>query len=251
MTMHIAAYRSLVDQAGAAGALTAVVDQAMATEGTFVRVPSALKNLVGEALFTGATTAFTFARIESPLLRQLVNQSLGVRGLVADDAKIQNVQWHGMLPRGLDANEGLEFVTNTDAAAAIELHGLVWLADGPVQQATGNIFTTRATAAVAAVNTGWTAGPLTFAERLPYANYDVVGMRALGADGTAARLVFPGLPFRPGVPMDQSESILDPLLFRYGRAGMFGTFDLNQPPTLEVFGGASVAQVIYLDLIKR
>lgn len=251
MTMHIAAWRSLVDQAGAAGSLNAVVDQAVATDGTFVRVPTALKNLVAEAFFTGVTTAFTFARVESPLLRQLVNQSLGVRGLITDDDKIMRVQWHGMLPRGLDANEGLEFISNTDAAAAIELHGLAWLADGPVQQATGNIFTTRATAAIVSTNVGWTAGPLTFAERLPYANYDVVGMRALAADGTAARLVFPGLPFRPGVPIDQSEAIVDPAWFRYGKAGVFGTFDLNQPPTLEVFGGASVAQVIYLDLIKR
>lgn len=251
MTMHIAAYRSLVDQAGAATALTALTDQAVATDGTFVRVPTALKNLVAEAFFTGVTTAFTFARVESPLLRQLVNQSLSVRGFIADDSKIQNVQWHGDLPRGLDANEGLEFVTNTDAAAAIELHGLVWLADGPVQPAKGNIFTTRATAAITAVNTGWTAGLLTFTERLPYANYDVVGLRVLAADGTAARLVFPGLPFRPGVPVEQAETILEPSWFRYGKAGVFGTFDLNQPPTLEVFGGAAVAQVVYLDLIKR
>lgn len=251
MTMHLAAYRSNADQAGAAASLLAVVDQAVATDNTFVRVPTALKNLIAEAFFTGTTTAFTFARVESPLLRQLVNQSIGVRGLIADDAKIMNVQYHGDLPRGLDANEGLEFVTNTDSAAAIELHGLVWLADGPVQPAKGNIFTTRATAAITAVNTGWTAGPLTFAERLPYGNYDVVGMRALAADGTAARLVFPGLPFRPGVPVDQSEAIQDPAWFRYGKAGVFGSFDLNQPPTLEVFGGAAVAQIIYLDLIKR
>jgi hypothetical protein len=184
-------------------------------------------------------------------MRQLVNQSLSVRGLIADDSKIQNVQWHGDVPRELDANEGLEFVTNTDAGAAIELHGLVWLGDGPVQPAKGKIFTTRCTAAITAVNTGWTAGQLTFAERLPYANYDVVGMRALGADGTAARLVFPGQAFRPGVPLEQSEAILEPSWFRYGKAGVFGTFDLNQPPTLEVFGGAATAQVVYLDLIKR
>lgn len=251
MTMHLAAYRSNVDQAGAAGNIAAITDQAVATENNFVRVPTALKNLLGEAFFTGTTTAFTFARVESPLLRQLINQSLGVRGLIVDDSKTMNVQWHGMSPRALDANEGLEFTSNTDSAAAIELHGLVWLGDGAVQPAKGNIFTTRATAAITAVNTGWTSGLLTFVERLPYGAYDVVGMRALAADGTAARLIFPGLPFRPGVPLEQAENIQEPEWFRYGNAGVFGSFDLNQPPTLEVFGGASVAQTIYLDMIKR
>jgi hypothetical protein len=251
MTLHIAAFRSNADQAGAAANLAAVTDQAVATEGNFVRVPSALQQLVGEAFFTGTTTAFTSAQVQSPTLRQLVNQNLGVRGLIADDSKIMKVQWHPHIPRAMAANEGIEFVTNTDAAGAIELHGLVWLADGAIAPVNGNMFTTRATAAITAVNTGWTNGLLTFTERLPYGNYDVVGMRALAADGTAARLVFPGLPFRPGVPVDQAESIDEPSWFRYGRAGVLGTFDLNQPPTLEVFGGAATAQVIYLDLIKR
>jgi hypothetical protein len=251
MTLHIAAYRSNVDQGGASSSLAAVVDAAVAVDAVGVRVPSALKNLVGAAFFTGTTTAFTFARVESPSLRQLINQSLSTRGLITDDSKIQNVSWFPDIPRVLEPNEALEFVSNTDAAGAIELHGLVWLADGPLQLAKGNIITTRATSAITAVNTGWTSGALTFAERLPYGNYDVVGIRCLGADGTAGRLIFPGLPYRPGVPMEQAENILEPGWFRYGKCGTLGTFDLNQPPTVEVFGGASTAQVWYLDLIKR
>lgn len=251
MTMHLAAFRSNADQAAAAANLAAVADQSVATDGNFIRVPSALVNLVGEAYFSGTLTAFTSAQVQSPTLRQLVNQNIATRGATTDNAKIENVQWHGSLPRPMVSAEGIEFVTNTDSGAAVEHHGLIWLADGAIQPVNGPIFTTRATAAITAVNTGWTNGVLTFTERLPYGNYDVVGMRCLAADGTAARLVFPGLPFRPGVPVDQDELALDPLWFRYGRAGVFGTFDLNSPPTLDVFGGAATAQVLYLDLIKR
>lgn len=250
MTMHLSAYRSLADQAGANAALTAVIDQAVNTEGTFIRVPNVVPQLLAEAFFAGAITAFTRARVESPSLRTLANQMIATHGLIADDDKDFRIQWHGMSPRELRPGEGVEFVTNTDAVAAVELHGLIWLGDGPVQRVGGNQFTTRATAAIATVNTGWTAGILTFDERLPIADYDVVGLMVTAADGTAARLVFPGLPFRPGVVVVQDESTNVLQAFRYGNAGVFGRFNLNQPPQLEVFGGAGGAQVVYLDLIR-
>lgn len=251
MSMHVAAYRSNADLGGAAVALNAVVDQAINTEDTFLRVPTALPALIGEAFYTGVTTAFTGATVQSPSLRQLANQAISLAGLISDDSKNFRIQWHPGNPRALRPGEGVEFVADVDSAAAIELHGVVWLADGAVSPVSGNIFTTRATATITAVQTGWTAGVLTFDERLPIANYDVVGMSVLATDGTLGRLIFPGLPWRPGVVVNEDETTDDNMMFRMGRAGVFGTFDLNQPPQLEVFGGADTAQVVYLDLIQR
>lgn len=251
MTMHIAAFRISADQAGALAALNAVIDQAINTEDTFLRVPSGVPQLLGEAFYTGAVTAFGGASVQAPSLRQLANQAVSLRGLISDDSKGFRVQWHGSNPRALNPGEGLEFYSNTDAAAAVELQGLVWLGDGAVAPVNGNIFTTRATAAITAVNTGWTSGVLTFDERLPIGTYDVVGMSCLATDGTAARLLFPGLAYRPGVVINDTEAADDNLAFRVGRAGVFGSFDLNQPPQLEVFGGAATAQTVYLDMIRR
>lgn len=251
MTIHLAAYRSSADQAGAAASLNAVVDQAINTDTTFIRVAPAISNLIGEAFLTGAITAFTSALVQSPSLRQLANQAVSRRGLITDTSKELITQWHGASPRALVAGEGLEFVTNTDAAGAVELQGYVWLADGAVKPVQGNIFTTRATATVQSANGSWTAGALTFQERLPFGTYDVVGLSVLATDCAAARLIFPGLPFRPGVLISDDETGNSLWMWRFGNAGVMGTFDLNQPPQLEVTGGTAAAQVVYLDLIKR
>ncbi len=76
-------------------------------------------------------------------------------------------------------------------------------------------------------------------------------MRVESSDGIFARLIFIDSARRPGVivtPDNQVEAGRD---FRYGRAGVFGQFDLNQPPSLEVLGGVATSQVVYLDLIRQ
>src|SRR5207247_1836789 len=97
----------------------------------------------------------------------------------------------------------------------------------------GAIYTIRATAAVALAASTWVNGALTFSQALPYGTYQVVGMRARGANLAAARLVFVGQPFRPGVAGVNALGNVDPFHFRYGNMGVFGQFDSTVPPTVD------------------
>jgi len=67
----------------------------------------------------------------------------------------------------------------------------------------------------------------------------------------AARLVFPGYSWRPGVIGRTSASQPDIEIFRYGKFGVFGEFDHNRPPTVDFFSSsADTSETVYLDLVK-
>jgi hypothetical protein len=75
-------------------------------------------------------------------------------------------------------------------------------------------------------------------------------MRARGTNLVAARLVFPGGRWRPGVPAVNGIGDADFEPLRHGMSGVLGSFDSNQPPTLDALGVTDSAQTIFLDLIK-
>jgi hypothetical protein len=245
---HLAAYFLNADLNGADTALNAVLDQSLNTEDTFVRVPAALPNLVGEGIYAAPATK-TRAFIRAPSLRVLANQDVSVFGTQPTIA-LGRYQTHPRNARPLAAQEGVEFVANTDDAAALDHVGFIWLADGSLQPTQGNIFTTRATATIVGTAGTWTLGDLNFDERLPIARYQVVGMAPHGDAGGLARLVFPGMPWRPGAPMFSLITDTTQERFRYGNWGVWGEFDLNQPPQLEIIGSGMTTQAIYLDLIQ-
>jgi len=144
----------------------------------------------------------------------------------------------------------MTFNTNTDHAAAIEIYGFAWLADTPPSRVNGEIFSVRATAAITLADGVWTNGNLTFSQDLPFGQYDVVGMRAESANLIAARLVFPGGRWRPGVPGANAPADVDAPQFRYGASGVLGSFNSNAPPTLDAIGVTDTAETVILDLIK-
>lgn len=233
--------------------LLAVPDESINTEGDFIRVPTELANLIAELAVVDADVVNS-ARIESPSLRQLANQDISPLLLQQELDRHGMAQVHHLLPRPLAAGESLEFVVNTDQNATPTESGnhwgVVWLGDGPQQPVSGNIFTVRATADAAQANGAWNSGQLTFSQRLPIANYTVVGMRVESSDAIAARLIFIGSVLRPGVPVLNGVSAPDFGMFRFGSWGNWGTFDLNQPPSLEVLGGTATEQDVFLDLIR-
>lgn len=235
---------------GVTFSLDAVPDQSIFTSGDDIRVPQGLANLIGELAVCDATTP-AFARIESPSLRQSANQAIEP---IADSVDVLTglAQMHPRQPRPLVVGESLNFIQRSTNAGAIEHWGVAWLGDGPQQAVQGNVFTVAADAAITQVDGAWTSGGLTFRQTLPAGVYQVVGMRVRGATGVVARLIFVGSGVRPGVPMlhavDEGPSDMP---FRFGHMGVYGSFDLNQPPTLEVLGGTATAQVVLLDLIRQ
>lgn len=229
--------------------LNAVVDQTVFTEGTAFRVPPGRKALLAEYLATLATT-LNYVRVETPSIRTQSNQYLAIASLALTDNADSLVNFHPDNPRDLQEAEQMQMLVNSDAAAAVDHYGVVWLGDGPVQPVKGKIFTTRLTAAIAQASGVWTVGNLAMTEQLPVSDYQIVGMHVEAASGIVARLVLPDSQYRPGVGVNSTPNRSLVNNFRFGRMGVMGSFNVNQPPRLEVLGGAAVTQRVYLDLIR-
>lgn len=246
---HLLAYYEDIDPAGALIPITVVREEMIFTTGDDARVPPGLPFIIGAAAAIGDASGVQ-AQVQSPSLRILAN--LDVEPIVLADVfgSPPESLFHPQRAIPLTAAEALNFYVNSNPAAAEQHYGLVFLADGPQTPVTGPFFSIRATATVAQALAAWTNGNLTFAQTLPVGTYDIIGMRARSTDGIAARLVFPEQIARPGVPCVNAIADLDPQSFRYGHAGVFGSFPSTNPPTVDVIGGAAVAQVFIFDMVR-
>jgi len=249
MKMHLAAFYQSVNSAAGYAALNAVPDVAVYTQGGNIRVPPDIANLLAEAALSAQTSPFS-AQIQSPSLRELANQDIGPIAPALLFSSDTQLQWHGDNPRALQGNEALTASVFATGGAAAGNYVLAWLADGAVKPSPGKQFTMRLTAAAVLSAGLWVNSPLTFGSSLPAGSYQVVGMRAEGAHLVAARLVFIGGAYRPGVPAEPTASSAYFSNFRDGAYGVLGEFDINQPPTVDCLGATDTTQVIYLDLIK-
>lgn len=246
---HLVAFRESVDPGNAFVNINAVADQALFTSGDDVRVPEEMANIIGAAALINDASGAR-ARIESPSLRSLVNIDVEPIVLAAVFGSPPEALFHPRSPVPLVGDEAINFAALSDPAAGVEHVGLVWLADGPQQPVDGTVYTVRATSTVAQAAGVWTVGPLVFSQTLPAGRYQIAGWVARSTDAIAARLVFPGGRWRPGVPC--INAIGDRVLReqRYGGLGVFGEFDHLLPPQVEVLGGVAAAQVHLFDLIK-
>jgi hypothetical protein len=250
MAQALVGYYQSVDQEGAAADIDAMADNMLFTSGDIIRVPSGLAYLSGGFLVTNADV-ITSAQIQTPSLRTLANFDISPLGTSATMNNPPAVAYFPANPLPLTGEESMTFNTNTNHGSAVAINGFVFLQDGPMPPATGEIFTVRCTAAIQSTATTWTSGNITFSQDLPFGTYDIVGIRCISTNGLAARLIFTGGPgWRPGCPFSSEEPSVDDPMFRYGAGGVLGSFNSNSPPTLEVTGGTDAAQVLYLDLIK-
>lgn len=247
--IHLSGYYESVDQGGALAAIAAMADPVLTINGDNIRVPAEMPNICGAALLTAAST-LSSAQLQSPSLRENFYPDLAPLVNADDFADPIALPWYGDNPFPLVVGEDLQFLTNTDNSGAVAIQGLLWFSDGVLSPVQGAIRTIKATAAISLTAGTWTNGALTFTQVLPVGDYQVVGMRAEGANLQAARLVYPGGGFRPGVPAVNAvgDSGFAPL--RMGRGGSLGTFNSTAPPTLDALGHTDSAQTVYLDLIK-
>lgn len=246
---HTGAWGQSVQILNVLQAITAVNDQAVFTSGNDLRVPSQLPYVIGlAAAINDATLAR--AELQSPSLRAMVNLDIEpiIQGKVFGSLPEQLI--HPDTPIPVAANESLNMFMQSNAAAGVLHYGLCWLADGPQQPAKGAIYTVRATGAATLVAATWVNTAITFGQTLPAGKYQVVGLRARGTNLAAARLVFIGQAFRPGVSGVNSIGNVDPFHFRYGNMGVFGQFDTTAPPSMDCLGDTDTTQVFELDLIR-
>jgi hypothetical protein len=247
---HCVAYYESADQAATLQPIAAVPDSILYVVGDQVRIPAELPFLAGGMCLTTATS-FTQAQIRTPTLRELFYPSFFPRSNQVNlQGQFANLPISTGNPMALTGLEQMEFWTDTDHAAAIPIYGVAFLQDGPQQPVTGEILTIRATGAATLSAGQWVNTQLTFDQVLPVGNYQVVGMVAQGANLTAARLVFQGYSWRPGVIGVSAAVNGDGNIFRFGNAGVLGTFNNNVPPTVDCLGSTDTSQAFYLDLIK-
>ena len=248
--MHtLAAYYESVDPAGALVNIAAVPDTHLFISGDDIRVPVELPNVIGEIALTAEINLLA-ARLSSPSLRAITLLDMEpVIAAVVFGSPPEAIM-HPLSPTPLAPFEALNLLISSDPAAPGPHYGLIWLGDGPQPPINGQIYTIKATAAATLAAGAWVNSSLTFTQALPVGRYQVVGMRARGANLVAARLVFVGGIFRPGVPAVNAISDLDADWFRYGGIGVFGEFDSVTPPTLDCLGTVDTAQNLIFDLIR-
>jgi hypothetical protein len=246
---HLVGWFEDVDQGNAAADIAAMPDETLFTSGDIVRVPAPIANLAGAAIVSAATT-LTRAQLQSPSLRTLANYDIEPLNNAATPANPPAIAMQPANPLPLMGDESLTMETLTDHAAAIEIYGFAWLVDGPLQPVQGQIFSVRFTTGITLADGVWTNGNITFQQDLPFGDYQVVGLSVRSANLVAARLVFPGGRWRPGVLGRNAIGDVDNPHFRHGMSGVLGEFNSNTPPSLDAVGVTDTAQVGILDLIK-
>jgi hypothetical protein len=229
--------------------MAAVPDQHVRVAGNLIYVPD-LNQLIKGYICGG--TIGVGAYFDSPSIRRQNLVDIAPIVAAVNPADANGFEPNVDNPVALIAREGLavqriESTTTTEIRTAFAL-----LADGPLTQIDGPIWTVRATATITSVTSAWVNGSLTLSQALPVGTYQLVGARCFTATGVCFRFVFPGGTWRPGGLCATAIGARDPLGQRYGGWGAWGTFTELTPPTIELLAGTAAAQspVVYMDIIK-
>jgi hypothetical protein len=253
MPFTAVAFYESVDQAGAYVALNAVPDQHVRVVGDDIQVPT-LNRVIAVAAGV-ETAAANRARLVSPSLRELANFQIcplnGAAAGAVEPGSPQAVVDLRHAPLQLVTGEQLNLEALANPVAAQIQWGFVLLADGPIEEVGGRIFTVRATSATALVAGTWTNVALTFDEDIPRGRYQVVGLCGIAAGLIACRCVFVGGGPRPGVLGKDLNGDLEHEMFRYGGLGVYGEFEDTEPPTIDALSvSADATPEYWCDLVQ-
>lgn len=244
------AFSEALDEAGVFANLAAVPDQHIRTQGDFIYVGSQNK-IIGELAAVGALG--DLCRLVSPSIRRINPFYIECVELAIDPAgDVFNV-FHPNAQIPLDPNEGLECESNANPAAAEQHTAVVFLSDGNVNPVTGDIRSVRFVINVAQVAGAWAMSEIVLQDDIPVGNYQVVGASMVVDGANAFRFIPIGGSHRPGgIPSPDQESAV-PFYQRYGRLGVWFTFNSVQLPAVEVLGAAAAGAADYegiMDVIK-
>jgi hypothetical protein len=247
---HLASYTQNRDPAGVFTLVNATQDPTLATDGTNgIKVPSVLPYVVGQAALFNTATG-TLARFDAPSLNSyggLPQEPIAPANTFAVPAELS---FHPEAPLLLEPEEMLSFGVISSPGASVLHTGLIWLSDGITTPIFEEMFSVRATANADQAAREWREGNITFPDPLPVGTYLVVGLRVRSASGACGRLIFQNQHWRPGAPNAVGISDDDTRAFRFGKAGVFGVFQSDLPPVLEMLNGTATSQVLTLDLVR-
>jgi len=242
--------------------ISVVPDDHVTYSGNDLTVPELNRVIMALAIGQGLTRA----QLESPSLRRIFQPDIFPLHPYADLPNAQAVNEGGSSTYTVPAGLGFMDIHDTpfilepteilnakvqNGSTAYQATVFLWLADDIPKPVKGNIFTIKATASITGSAYAWKSGPLSFEQSLPAGRYAVVGMAYKGAGALAGRLIFTGYPWRPGCLGVKTSEANRPIIFRYGNLGIWGEFEHNQPPKLEVMvTGSESSQEVWLDLIQ-
>ncbi len=247
MGFTLVAYAEAQDSAALVN-VAAVPDPHVSVFGDDITVPAAMSQLAAVAAIG---LNITRAQVRSPSILGVFPFEVSPISVAAEPLSPTPFPEFFRNPISLDPAEALNFQAAEDGAGAIQSNGLIWLTDGSVNPMPGEIFTIRGTGTTTVGTFVWANCPIILDENLPAGTYAVVGMRAESTTCLAARLVFVGGTWRPGVIGYDAVSDLEDPIFRFGQLGNWGEFRHDQAPTADFLcTAADAAQTIFLDLIR-
>jgi len=210
-------------------AIQPVADEHVTVSGNDLTVPE-LNHIVYVA---ASGVDASRVQLQAPSLRRLWLEDIGEMG---NGGLLGAVNHIGVDyredPLPLEVSEKLNVYTIHTS----DMYVMINLADGAISPVHGDIRTIKATTTLALKEGQWVHGTLSFAQTLPAGRYHV------------------GYTWRPGVP--GVSSLVEPgdEIFRRGKFGVFGEFEFDQPPSIDILGDRDEASAtekeFYLDLIQ-
>lgn len=154
-------------------------------------------------------------------------------------------------PIPIGAVESFNVQTDNSNAGAQDHFALCFLEDNHAPPPPGPSWTLFGTSAVVTANRTWGAGVITFEDAYPSDLYAVIGMRVVGTNVVAGRLIPNTGGPRPGTLGQTIENTVDRSPVWDGSFGTLMTFRPPVFPLVEILGnGATVTQRVYLQVVK-
>lgn len=115
----------------------------------------------------------------------------------------------------------------------------------------GNIYSMRGTSTVAAVANAWTMISPVWQDTIAQGTYAIIGLDHQSANSQAARCYILNQYWRPGIISTPNLGDKGDEYFRRGGMGVWGTFQANYLPNIEVLcNGADAAHEVYLYFVR-
>ena len=245
---HLAAFQQTTGAAITNTAITTVNDGILTRSGTTAFLVPSTAELSLSASF-GAT--LTRARLNSPSLRYVGLPSLVPINASATVPSPVNIFNTIDAPIKLPKVDEISVEASDTAIDTITSLLLFHFSRRPVPA--GKRYRLRGVGAIAGAAGSWVNGGITLDQTLPQGQYAIVGMQVVAANVIAARLVFAGTGYRPGVIVANAVGSVPHPIFQDGRLGVFGVFENANLPNLEILlgaGGANASQEVFLDVIR-
>lgn len=154
-------------------------------------------------------------------------------------------------PIPIGAVESFNFQSDNSNVGNQDHVALAFLQDQEIPAPAGPSWTIFGTSAVVAANRTWASGVITFEDAYPSDLFAVVGLRVVGVNVAAARLIPNVGGPRPGTLGQTIENTVDRSPVWDGSFGTLATFRPPVFPLIEILGnGATAAQRVYIQVVR-